>query len=231
MIVKVFGGASCGWTYGSTLANAMAKCQQWGARIVSMSLGGGRSSNAEKTQVDAMYTQTNGILLFAAASNDGNSKIAYPAGYTNVISVAALDSSNARASFSNYNSDVELAAPGVQVLSTYPLAISPNITTVAVAGGISVNTTGTQLGLMEGSPNKGFTGAPIDCTINSCPNPGTGEQHKRQLCQLSKLLLDSEQCTAIGCWQRACGAASPACIHLYVTQQSGSLVPAAVLAC
>ncbi|HEX2414965.1 MAG TPA: S8 family serine peptidase, partial [Thermoleophilaceae bacterium] len=48
------------------------------------------------------------------------STVSYPAGYAQVVSVAATDDNDARASFSNANSDVEVAAPGVDVLSTIP---------------------------------------------------------------------------------------------------------------
>ena len=70
MIVKVFAGAECDWTYATTLANAMYNCQQWGARVVSMSLGGPGTSKGEKAQVDNMYKQSKGMLLFAASGND-----------------------------------------------------------------------------------------------------------------------------------------------------------------
>src|SRR4051812_49094363 len=43
----------------------------------------------------------------------------YPAGYAEVVSVAATDNRDQRASFSTANADVEVAAPGVNVLSTY----------------------------------------------------------------------------------------------------------------
>jgi thermitase len=61
-----------------------------------------------------------GSVLVAAAGNDGDSTVNYPAGYAQVVSVAATDSNDARASFSNANADVEVAAPGVDVLSTIP---------------------------------------------------------------------------------------------------------------
>jgi subtilisin family serine protease len=57
-------------------------------------------------------------VLVAAAGNDGSSAVEYPAGYPEVVSVAAVDDSGRHAGFSNSNSDVELAAPGVDVLST-----------------------------------------------------------------------------------------------------------------
>ena len=63
------------------------------------------------------------ILFVAAAGNEGTSGLAYPASYDldNVISVAATDRNDQLASFSNYNATrVDLAAPGVSILSTQP---------------------------------------------------------------------------------------------------------------
>ena len=56
----------------------------------------------------------------AAAGNSGNSSVSFPAGYDNAVSVAASDRQDARASFSNFNSDVEISAPGVSIVSTVP---------------------------------------------------------------------------------------------------------------
>jgi subtilisin family serine protease len=59
-----------------------------------------------------------GSLVVAAAGNDGDEEVEYPAGYPEVVSVAAVDDRGGHASFSNTNDDVEVAAPGVNVLST-----------------------------------------------------------------------------------------------------------------
>src|SRR4051812_16726914 len=83
-----------------------------------MSLGGGDSATL-KTAVQNAYAGGNGVLLIAAAGNDGDSTLNYPAAYPEVVSVAATDNRDQRASFSNANADVEVAAPGVDVLSTY----------------------------------------------------------------------------------------------------------------
>ncbi len=53
--------------------------------------------------------------------------MSYPAGYASVMSVAAVDLNSAKASFSQFNSDVEIAAPGVGVVSTTPFA-TPYVT-------------------------------------------------------------------------------------------------------
>jgi hypothetical protein len=59
-------------------------------------------------------------LVVAAAGNGGSSSPNYPAYYTNCIAVAATDSSDRLASFSQYGSWVDIAAPGVGILSTIP---------------------------------------------------------------------------------------------------------------
>jgi len=115
-MVKVFGDTG-NWVYSSDLLSAARVAQANGAKIISMSLGGGRSSRTEMQGMADLYNKK-GVLLVAAAGNDGTTGVSYPAGYTTVISVAAIDSSKVVADFSQKNSDVELAAPGVGVLST-----------------------------------------------------------------------------------------------------------------
>jgi subtilisin family serine protease len=83
-----------------------------------MSLGGSTSSLTEKNGFANLYSQ--GVLSIAAAGNAGNTTLSYPASYDSVVSVAAVDSNKALASFSQRNSQVEIAAPGVGVLSSVP---------------------------------------------------------------------------------------------------------------
>ena len=65
-------------------------------------------------------TEEDGVLLVAAAGNGSNSAFSYPASYTNVMSVGAVDDDKNRASFSQFNSQVDISAPGVSTLSTVP---------------------------------------------------------------------------------------------------------------
>lgn len=116
--VKVFDGSSCGWSYSSTLVDAANRCANAGAKVINMSLGGSFSSSTENTAFQNLYNQ--GVLSVAAAGNGGNTRNSYPASYNSVVSVAAVDSNKTLASFSQRNSQVELAAPGVGVLSTVP---------------------------------------------------------------------------------------------------------------
>jgi thermitase len=99
----------------------VASCIDWvasqGARVISMSLGGGASTTLRNAVANA-WSNGNGAVLVAAAGNEGDGTLNYPAAYGEVVSVAATDDRDSRATFSNANADVELAAPGVDVLST-----------------------------------------------------------------------------------------------------------------
>lgn len=148
-IVKVFNAA--GWAYSSTLAAAANKCAAAGANVISMSLGGARSNATEKRAFDSLAAK--GILSIAAAGNDGTTALSYPAGYASVVSVGALDETKTWASFSQYNSKVELSAPGVNVLSTVPRGAGS-------ASALTVGATTYAPGGMDGSP-KSTASAPL----------------------------------------------------------------------
>ena len=61
-----------------------------------------------------------GVLLVASAGNNASSELWYPASYKNVVAIAAVNEAMQRAWFSNYNKEVDVAASGVEVLSTVP---------------------------------------------------------------------------------------------------------------
>ncbi len=112
-ICKALNAVGSGTTAG--VANCITYLAGKGVKVISMSLGGGASSTLQT----AVRNATNsGSLIIAAAGNDGDATLNYPAAYAEVVSVAATDANDARASFSNANADVEIAAAGVDVLST-----------------------------------------------------------------------------------------------------------------
>jgi len=92
------------------------------AKILSMSLGGSSDSSVLHDAVTWAYQ--NGAVLVAAAGNSGDGdpstdNVSYPARYPEVIAVAAVDSSYNVASWSSDGPEVDVAAPGVNILSTY----------------------------------------------------------------------------------------------------------------
>jgi len=83
--------------------------------IINMSLGADRGNIFFKWACNLAYSD--GLLLVAAAGNGGS--VIYPAAYSSVIAVSATDKNDNLASFSSIGSQVELAAPGVNIYSTY----------------------------------------------------------------------------------------------------------------
>jgi len=113
-VIKVFNEA--GWGYSSSLVSAVDTCVNNGANVVTMSLGGSGSSTTERNALAAHYN--NGVLLIAAAGNDGNNTHSYPASYDSVMSVASVDSNKDHSAFSQYTNQVEISGPGEAILST-----------------------------------------------------------------------------------------------------------------
>lgn len=87
-----------------------------GAKIINMSYGGTVPSSTAQQAATAAWNA--GLLLFGASGNENSSGVRYPAGYTNVISVNATNSTDHRASFSNYGTWTDICAPGVSIPST-----------------------------------------------------------------------------------------------------------------
>ncbi len=114
--VKVLGDDGTGSTYG--IQQGVLYAASIKADVINMSLGGG---NYSKGMFDACTTAVNaGVVVIAAAGNNGSGTISYPAAYTNVIAVGAVDSNKQRADFSQYGTGLEVMAPGVGIYSTVP---------------------------------------------------------------------------------------------------------------
>ncbi|MCT4559774.1 MAG: S8 family serine peptidase [Crocinitomicaceae bacterium] len=107
-------------TQGNVLTNAYEAVDyalKNGADIISMSFG---STTSQLTwNVLLAQAEQQGTLLVAAAGNDNSDEVYYPAGYENVLSVAAVDGNDEKASFSNYGPTIDVTAPGVVVRSTF----------------------------------------------------------------------------------------------------------------
>ncbi|HWI09401.1 MAG TPA: S8 family serine peptidase, partial [Solirubrobacteraceae bacterium] len=98
------------------IANCIYYVVASGAKVVSMSFGTAADS---ATLRDAIAAAGSRALVVAAAGNGGTSVPSYPAFYPTAVSVAATDHHDRRAAFSTFNNEVEVAAPGVDILSTW----------------------------------------------------------------------------------------------------------------
>ncbi|SDI81973.1 PA domain-containing protein [Ferrimonas sediminum] len=161
-IIKVF--SADGWAYSSGLVAALDACKaakadrQLDNMVINMSLGGSRSNRTEMRAFEQAFGE--GVLSIAAAGNDGNTRHSYPASYDSVVSVAAIDENKAVADFSQQTNQVELAAPGVGVLSSVPMDS-------AAKSDLTVDGSAYASAMMDGSPIQSVSGDLVDC--------GTGE--------------------------------------------------------
>lgn len=118
MPIKVLSDSGSGWF--SDILDGIDWARTHGATVISMSLGGQLDPSTVASYqpvVDAAYAA--GITIVAAAGNNGNGTVSYPGAFNHVLSIAATDNADERAWFSNANATVDLAAPGVGIMSTY----------------------------------------------------------------------------------------------------------------
>ncbi|WP_432926033.1 S8 family serine peptidase [Microbispora sp. CA-135349] len=108
--------------YEAVVAKGIRYAVDHGAEVINMSLSKDMPTKDERSAI--AYAISKGVVLVAAAGNEGAGKrtapYSYPAAIPGVISVAAVTSTLRRASFSNRNSSVMVAAPGVDVLGAGP---------------------------------------------------------------------------------------------------------------
>ncbi|HUN31059.1 MAG TPA: S8 family serine peptidase [Trebonia sp.] len=108
--------------YASALADGIRYAVNNGANVINMSLGGQQATASLRAAI--AYAISHGVVVVASAGNSGTSQAFapydYPAAFTGVIGVAALNPDGARAPFSQQNSSVVIAAPGVDVVGAGP---------------------------------------------------------------------------------------------------------------
>jgi len=105
---------------GSTddITAAIIYAAEIGADVINMSLGGGGYNSA---MADACsFAVSEGTVVVAASGNDSAGTISYPAAYPGVIAVGAVDSTGARAYYSNYGTGLDVMAPGSNIYSCKP---------------------------------------------------------------------------------------------------------------
>ncbi|GAA1021891.1 type VII secretion-associated serine protease [Acrocarpospora pleiomorpha] len=108
--------------YEGVVAKGIRHAVDSGAHVINLSISKDLATEAERAAI--RYAISKGVVLVAAAGNDGAGRrtapYSYPASIPGVISVAAVTSTMTRASFSNRNSSVMLSAPGVDILGAGP---------------------------------------------------------------------------------------------------------------
>jgi subtilisin family serine protease len=112
MPVKVLGADGAG--YDSDVAAGIVWAADHGADIINLSLSGTATSTVLRNAV--AHAVAKGVLVIAAAGNDGRNELNYPAAYPSVVAVGSADRTDSRYSWSNWGSGwVDVAAPGCNI--------------------------------------------------------------------------------------------------------------------
>ncbi len=106
-----------GATFSSIIQAVEYATAEDNVRVISMSIGTTYESDLLQSAINQAWYA--GKLLVAAAANSNTDNKYYPAAHDNVVSVAAINKSNTKASFSNYGSWVDISAYGTGIYSTY----------------------------------------------------------------------------------------------------------------
>jgi len=153
MPLKAFRADGTGYT--SDILRAIYKAGQAGARVINMSFSMPSPSTELQKAVD--YVSGIGVICVAAAGNNGQPILVYPAAFNDVMGVASTTNDDTRSTFSNYGQPlVWVAAPGEGIVTTYPWS------TYAAAWGTSFSApfvSGTAALLLQVRPNMNYSTA------------------------------------------------------------------------
>ena len=116
----------------SSIVAALGAALDKGVDVINASWSVNLYSQALASQI--AIAQAQNIVIVGAVANNGSPEIVYPAGLPNVIGVGCTDNSDKRCSFSDYGLDVDLAAPGNGITSTFPMSYISNGSTYALSG-------------------------------------------------------------------------------------------------
>lgn len=113
--VKVLNSDGVGDSF--TIAKGIVLAVDQGSDIINLSLGGFSSSAAMDQAIQ--YAKSKDVLLVSAVGNDGTEGVLYPARHKDVIAVSSVDAKSRVSSFASYGPEVDLAAPGVGIVTAW----------------------------------------------------------------------------------------------------------------
>lgn len=105
---------------GDRVARGFLYALREGAEVINMSLGWPQVADSKMLRDLIAEANRRGVIVIAAAGNDSTRALLRPCTYDGVICVGALNPDGSLSHFSNYGSGVDIAAPGLSILSTYP---------------------------------------------------------------------------------------------------------------
>ena len=116
MILPVKVSDASGYAAYSAIASGINYAANQGARVINVSIAGSAASSTLQNAVN--YAWSRNVVVVAAAGNNGNSTLMYPAACANVMAVSATEPNDTLSTFSSYGSDIAVSAPGNIIWTT-----------------------------------------------------------------------------------------------------------------
>jgi len=166
--------SSNGTGYLSNIVAALYYAVQHHANVVNMSFDLTSSSPA-LTQA-AAYANKAGVVLVAAAGNESTSSPVYPAALDSYVAgIASTSNSDSRSSFSNFGStDVWIAAPGENIISTFPGGTYASASGTSFSSPITAGTVALMLSAKSSSLNQSQASSALSHAIKLTPDLNHG---------------------------------------------------------
>lgn len=168
MPVKIGDCSNGGLPYGY---EGLAWAANNGADVINMSWGSPSGGNYGQNIINNAWNK--GVILVAAAGNDGNTSQLFPAAYNNVIAVANTNQSDLKASSSQYGTWIDISAPGTNIASTVPGGGYQYMSGTSMASPMVAGL----LGLMKSYAPTATRTQLIDCLLSSADAMPNSSSH------------------------------------------------------
>lgn len=168
------------------LAKGIHAALESGADLINISMGSQGNSGIVQRAVEAANAQ--GVLIIAAAGNNGTDRVTYPAANEGVIAVGAVDATGSHLAFSNTGQQIDIAAPGLGVNAAWSDGSAARVTGTSFSAPVI---TGTIAAVMTEAGSSPLSAAQawqrIQSVLNESGAPGADPETGAGLPDLSRV--------------------------------------------
>ena len=167
-----------------TVATAVIAAVEDGAGVINLSLGAEQGSSVLRDAIS--YALSRDVIVVAATGNDGVGIVNFPAAYEGVVGVSSISTSGRVSSFSNYGKEVDIAAPGVGVLTAWDQSDLSNFSGTSVSSAMVSAALAVERSRYPGHSNTHIVDSVLSHTVEA-EKPGFDSVSGHGVLSLSRL--------------------------------------------